>query len=820
VRQLILFVIASLLAAPGFGSEPTEAPRRVRSIDILHFSHTDIGYTDQPSIARELHGRFLDIAIDACLSTQARPPASRFHWTAESMLPVDDWWRTASPTRRKDLLRVIRSGQLDVGALPFNVAPLLDAREWDTAVRWAAEDVRRAVAPSVAIQNDVNGFPRAAAMRLLDLGVRHAFVGINPYHGGPPFERPAAFWWRMPDGRRLFVYLAEHYGMGLGYFHEGEWRTAWSPRAGNGLHRPPRPGELLSADAAAVRKAHARCVEQLRKIEAGGYRYSRLITSITNAWRWDNDPPMPALADFVATWNRLALEPPLRLMTVSAAVRELESEVGAQIPTYEGEWTDWWADGAASTPRALAASRMAKRAVSTALSPAFGPFPPSGRQALDEILRELVLFEEHTWGSSDSLPLPDALDTHAQLAEKTLYAYRAMARAELLLGRRQQAALGHQPEGVHVTNTASLPISGWARFPVRSARRAFASLREAATGRVVAVSIAKAIDKLAPSQAPAPIGAIGDGDVASVWVELPASGTVHLQYDDTKAEPAAVTGQPEVTLDDMGWPVAVRWPEMAEPLFLEGSGAFLSVQAGAGRDVVGRLASGQGSGEEREQKRREILREMAATPEGARAVDSGHSLVYTQALWHPRLRKAERRLEVWKGHPRARLHLRFERFPSTEPEILYADFRLPAEDLPTLSNGGVSFVPFREQLGQSCRDYFSTDGWALFRGANGAWLWASRDAPLVTVGGPNALARVQAAPSKPGRILAMLFNNTWDTNFAAEETGTLQFQFDIAWRQQIDDPAALAEALVTDPLVLLVPSAAPDPLVQKHLLRP
>ena len=66
----------------------------------------------------------------------------------------------------------------------------------------------------------------------------------------------------------------------------------------------------------------------------------------------------------------------------------------------------------------------------------------------------------------------------------------------------------------------------------------------------------------------------------------------------------------------------------------------------------------------------------------------------------------------------------------------------------------------------------------------------------------------------------MLFNNTWDTNFAAEESGTLEFQFYLAWRPRIEDPAALAEALSSDPLVLLAPAAAPDPLVQKHLLRP
>ncbi len=88
-----------MLAASALGRDAADPPIRVRTIDIVHFSHTDIGYTDQPSIARELHVRFLDIAIDACRKTQGRASASRFHWTAESMLAVDDWWRAASPAR-------------------------------------------------------------------------------------------------------------------------------------------------------------------------------------------------------------------------------------------------------------------------------------------------------------------------------------------------------------------------------------------------------------------------------------------------------------------------------------------------------------------------------------------------------------------------------------------------------------------------------------------------------------------------------------------------------------------------------------------------
>ena len=87
---------------------------------------------------------------------------------------------------------------------------------------------------------------------------------------------------------------------------------------------------------------------------------------MTNEWRIDGDPPFPPLADFVAAWRRLGLKPTLRLTTVSKALKTLEQELGPTIPQFEGEWTDWWANGVASGPREVAASRLAKRTVAAA----------------------------------------------------------------------------------------------------------------------------------------------------------------------------------------------------------------------------------------------------------------------------------------------------------------------------------------------------------------------------------------------------------------------------------------------------------------------
>ncbi|NOX54099.1 MAG: hypothetical protein GXP27_06595, partial [Planctomycetes bacterium] len=105
---------------------------------------------------------------------------------------------------------------------------------------------------------------------------------------------------------------------------------------------------------------------------------------------------------------------------------------------------------------------------------------------------------------------------------------------------------------------------------------------------------------------------------------------------------------------------------------------------------------------------------------------------------------------------------------------------------------------------------------------HGHWVWASRDVPLVTFGGPHVLARRKTAPDDAHRILAMIFNNRWYTNFVADSHGVFEFQFDLAWKKHLDPTAvgALAEALQAEPLVLINPAATDEPLYIKHLYRP
>jgi hypothetical protein len=250
---------------------------------------------------------------------------------------------------------------------------------------WLPEDLWKELRPQTAVQNDVNGFPRAGAKAILDRGVRCLFAGINSDSGGPPRPRLTAFWWKQSEGRRLFVWMSLTYGDGFFFFEKDEWLAARCPARPRARSVCPAPGTILKTDKASLRAAHRQCPTRLRQFEQAGYRHPVLAVSMTSMWRYDNGPPFPPLSDFVAAWDRLGLQPKLRLTTVTEAMKDLEKAAGPTAPEYEGEWTDWWANGTACAPREVAASRFAKRHLAPAQSPVWGPFDAAPRARIEAL---------------------------------------------------------------------------------------------------------------------------------------------------------------------------------------------------------------------------------------------------------------------------------------------------------------------------------------------------------------------------------------------------------------------------------------------------
>jgi hypothetical protein len=830
----LLWALAPILSATKAVPNSAEF---VQQLDLIHFSHTDYGFTDHPAVCRDLQRRYLDLALDTAQATRHLPDDARFRWTAETTVAVNDWWQAASPARRKEFLKAVRDGQIEVAALPFNNTPFLSRDQWQTMTHWLPEDLWKALKPQTAVQNDVNGFPRAGARALLDRGVHYLFSGINSDSGGPPLPRLTAFWWKQPDGRKLFVWMSLTYGDGFFFFETEEWRRGPLPRAADGLYRPPRAGDILKTDEASLRKAHERCVTRLRQFEREGYRHPVLAVSMTSMWRYDNDPPFPPLSDFVAAWNKLGLQPKLRLTTVSGAMKGLEKVAGATAPVYEGEWTDWWANGTACAPREVAASRFAKRFLAAAQSPVWGRLDDASRGRIEELTKDLCLFDEHTWGSGMSVGQPYSLDAQGQWNEKARLAWRPMALAEWLLGQRARARLIKAGEGLWVANPCSASFSGWANLIASCLRDDSRSLVDPATGARLKLYFEpgplwgrpQKPEDLSNEDVSATFSDRSPNRFARFWVDdLPAAGVkrFRLSKENVEAEANQSGANPQITTDEQGWPTGATWPGMNEPLFTAGLGDFVSVKvnAFAPRWALQDIWNARDAAK-REQLRKDKLEFVLAKAGGMASVEeTPHTLRHRQSLEHPRLKWATRQLEIWKREPRARLTLRLNRISSFDPELLCVVNPLPCDGtLPRLSSGGMGFTPFTDQFPGTCRDYFGIDGWAHYATPDGHWLWVTRDAPLISLDGPHPKSRLAAPPARTGRVLAILYDNFWYTNFQGDSPGVMEFQFDLVWRKQLAGDAqaeSLATGLVMEPVMVLNPSLPEHRLLIKDLYQP
>jgi hypothetical protein len=786
---------------PLFVTGELDAEGPIKYIDLVHCSHTDYGFTDHPIIAQDLQRRFLDIALDEAILTRNNPKNEQFRWSAEALDVVKDWWENATPERQNELLKSINLGQISINALPFHIHPFINERQWKLMTKWVSDDLWSKFKPEVGMQHDVNGFPRSAAIGLLNNGVKYLWTGINSHFGGPPFKQPYAFWWKMPDERKILVWLGFPYWEGYLFFAEREWRSS-QREANNTQFWSPRPGDMLKDDEASVRKAHEVCLRKIDKMISEGYTYDFITVSITNQWRIDNDGPFIPLVNFVKKWNELGLKPRLNLKTVDVAMKRIENRIGDKIDVHTGEWLDWWSFGVISNPRELSASRQADNFVEASYSPVLGPPTKSLDEEVDQIDRLLCRYYEHTFGSNVTLSDPYSLFNLGQLNEKASFAYRPYEKAKWLLARRIEAEFSKKPEGLYVINSGRMPYTGWIYLdPVGFRNKKFLSVENTATGNK---------EKL-----------FFNNKSARFWVDkLDKESYGHFQLKEDSIPEKVSSAKPIIKTDAKGWPVNVVWNGMEKPLFTDGFGDFVSLQSKIPRwnwstiwhqDDATRL-----------KRVKEDTDWITATPvENARIVETTYTIKYIQKIKHPRLASAERILEIWKNEPRVKYNITFDRISSFLDEIFYVHFPMPQTGTsPVTSNGGHNFIPYADQIPGTSMDYFSIDGWIDYPSESGHWIWSTKEAAMVAFDGHQFCSKLKQAPDNMNNLYAMVYNNVWEVNFTADCPGKMNFEFDLAWKKEIqnEEIPALVKTYFLPPLVIRNPEFPVNETEFKHMV--
>ena len=187
-------------------------------IQVLHHSHTDIGYTERQELICRYHADFLRqaIAILRRIDAGEAPEQRGFTWQCENYWQIENFLRTASDADREDLVRYAREGRIGLSASYLNLTDLVDdtvLREHLAAARAWAEGA--GLEMKSAMTADVNGYSPALPDALSAAGVRYFYSALHTHHGMYPLHRnPAFFRWRGSGGGSVLTFVGEHYHWG------------------------------------------------------------------------------------------------------------------------------------------------------------------------------------------------------------------------------------------------------------------------------------------------------------------------------------------------------------------------------------------------------------------------------------------------------------------------------------------------------------------------------------------------------------------------------------------------------------------------------
>ncbi len=865
------------LSAPALGERASvefvaDVPREW-TIHLVHHSHLDIGYTDpQPRIQAEQRA-YLDSVLELARATDDWPEEARFRWAVESLWVFEQWASMRPAADVEEFCERVRAGQLELTALPYNLhTDTCSTDELHELLRRAREvRDRYGIAFSTAMQTDVPGTVVGLPAALAEVGVRHLAVAHNwagrsmPHTNGGK-DLPRLFRWASPAGETVTVWMTDS-PHGLAYM-EGPFlgfcddyatvdRLLPSYLASTTRNAYPFPpgsfgwhGERVSD-----REPYPWDVLHLR----------------TQGWIGDNGPARLTAAETVRRWNETWDWPRLRTSTNEDFFADAEARLGDQLPTFEGDWGDWWVEGvgSAALPQALvrdAQARVTDAQVLSSCGPLLGGTAnPSEAEQSRATYESVSMFNEHTWGAADSWGAADEGRESGELQWhwKSAHALAAQERSEAFL-ETSAAVLGSQlpragdaAETVWAVNTQPWTRTTTVRFLLRESTvptTTAVTVRDSRTGETLPHT-SEAQTNMTHRQA---------GRWLQVLVpDVPGVGMVRLDVLAVDAERSGA----EVDSVDEGLP----WGEVGhdtgeaelpdlprrELLTLENEHLRVRfderrscitslVELATGRELVNQdalvgfnayvydryttagafnhMANMSETSPELELLGSRSLARPCAVLERS---DDGVEQRLVVEFAADGLDRGRTTLRLRRGEPVLHIENRLWKPTTMTKESAFFAFPFAVEDPQVryevsggVTGDGLAHVPGAPQHMRAIRD------WVSLADEQGPVAWVTKDVPLVmpqTIALPYAPFPDSTTPREPGTLYSWVHNNVWDTNFPVEQgfEATFGYAVGVAGGRDLD-AAALAAAtagLVRHPLVpVLARGPVSDDAAAEHRL--
>lgn len=380
-------------------------PITKRSIHLIHHSHNDIGYSHLQAEVEQIQNNNIWKALELIYRTKDYPEGSRFVWNVESLWAVENFLGIASEQDKQRFIAAVKAGSI---ALSANYANILTGLCTPEEMRWIVEyaDSLRAwfdLPITMAMQTDIPGMSWSMVDAYAAHGIRHLSQGPNYIPDMPDSgdrigstlreQGDKPYWWKGTTGKdSILVWTA---GQGYGGWH--------------------------GYTAGAIKERGTRKIAAyMNDLAAKGYPYDMV------QWRYnivsDNGPVDSTLSDFVREWNEKYASPRLIIANAGTMMQEFETKYGKRIPTWSGDFTPYWEDGAYSTAKEEGSVRVLSARLTNLIEAAKILNKPIDPHLLYRAKRSIVMWHEHTWGAWCSISDPDAHFTTDQWRVKKAFA--------------------------------------------------------------------------------------------------------------------------------------------------------------------------------------------------------------------------------------------------------------------------------------------------------------------------------------------------------------------------------------------------------------
>ena len=728
-----------------------------REFDFVSHSHNDIGYSDLQDTVEQKQIRNIRDALRLIKETSKYPAGAQYKWNIESLWAVENFMNVATEDEKKTFVQDVKSGSIGLPASYANELSGLCSPE--DLIHYT--DYSRQLNQLYGIHfntvmiSDVPGVSWAMVPALAERGIKYISSGPNyapsyPDLGGRVGYSNKAwgdkpFYWLSPSGKEKVLFWQA--GKGYSWFHN---------------YNVGRAGE----------KTKSNLMEYLKELEDENYPYG--VVQVRYTIPSDNGTTDPHLADFAKSWNEKYVSPKIVVANVSEMMEKFDKKYHVIIPVYSGDYSPYWEDGAASSANELSITRRNSERLNQAEILTQMILPQKfNNEDFYKAWRDVVMFDEHTWGSWNSISDPDNPFTISQWNYKKDFAIDGEKRSEKLLQDILSVSPAASDQTFNVYNTSS-----WNRTDL-----AFLTKDQSPNGNAVMDEN----NNLCLSQR------LSDGTLVFLATDVPALGSKKYKL---VTQTSSFESDLKINKD------------MLENDFLKvtvspGNGSISSIiRKDNGEELVDNKQLGinqylyvPGTDPSKAESNKNVS--ISIKEKGPLIV----ALLVTSEA--PGTKKLTQEIRLIKGINRIDLINTVDKSKVRDKEAVnFAfPFNIPGGKMKIDLGVGI-LEPEINQLAGSCKDFNCVQRWVDISNSNTGITWTTNEAPLIETGEMINEELVNNGDKlwKKKTTLANTFysyamNNYWFTNYKADQEGEVTFSYTLFPHNKFDAAEAARKGL-------------------------